>query len=121
MDYKLSVVRIFVTDWDRALNFYTETLEMALSFRDDAIGWAQLAAGGADLALERVDTADPEAAALIGRFVGVSLQVPDVLAAYELLLAKSVDFVGPPERQPWGGTLAHLRDPDGNVITLLGD
>jgi uncharacterized glyoxalase superfamily protein PhnB len=68
-----------------------------------------------------VDPNDPETAALVGRFAGVSLQVPDVLAAYELLLAKSVDFEGPPERQSWGGTLAHLRDPDGNVITLLGE
>ncbi len=26
-----------------------------------------------------------------------------------------------PEEQPWGGILAHLRDPDGNILTLLGN
>jgi hypothetical protein len=31
------------------------------------------------------------------------------------------DFVGPPEKEPWGGVLAHLRDPDGNILTLLGN
>jgi hypothetical protein len=31
-----------------------------------------------------------------------------------------VVFDGPPERQIWGGTLAHFRDHAGNVLTLLG-
>jgi hypothetical protein len=31
---------------------------------------------------------------------------------------RGVDFVGPPEKQPWGGVLAHLRDPDGDILTL---
>ncbi|MCC6917989.1 MAG: hypothetical protein IT548_02225 [Alphaproteobacteria bacterium] len=30
-------------------------------------------------------------------------------------------FLAPPERQPWGGTLAHFRDPSGNGLTLLGE
>jgi len=51
--------------------------------------------------------------------VGASLAVPDVEAEYRLLVARGVQFVEPPEKQPWGGTLAHLRDPDGNVITLV--
>jgi hypothetical protein len=28
--------------------------------------------------------------------------------------------LAPPEVMPWGGVLAHLRDPDGNVLTLVG-
>ncbi len=74
----------------------------------------------AQLVLERVDPSDSEGRALVGRFVGVSLEVPDVLATYERLVARGVDFVEPPEKQAWGGMLAHLRDPDGNVITLVG-
>ncbi|MDZ7685307.1 MAG: hypothetical protein U5O39_10170 [Gammaproteobacteria bacterium] len=30
-------------------------------------------------------------------------------------------YLGAPERQPWGGVLAHLKDPDGNIVTLLGN
>jgi lactoylglutathione lyase len=74
----------------------------------------------AQLVLERVDPSDAEGRALVGRFVGVTLEVPDVLATYEHLVARGVDFVEPPEKQPWGGILAHFRDPDGNVLTLSG-
>jgi predicted enzyme related to lactoylglutathione lyase len=120
VEYKLATVRVFVTDWERAIRFYSGTLEMAVAQRSDEWGWAQMATGEGQLALERVDAADDEGRALVGRFVGVSLQVPDVVATYEALAARGVEFVGPPERQPWGGILAHLRDPDGNVLTLLG-
>ena len=79
-----------------------------------------MATGEGQLALERVDPSDEESAALVGRFVGVSLQVPDILATYKTLVARGVDFIAPPEKQPWGAVLVHLRDPDGNVVTLLG-
>ena len=120
MDYKLSAVRIFVTDWERAISFYSKTLEMAVAHRSDEWGWAQMATGEGQLATERVDPADDEGRALVGRFVGVSLEVPDIFATYKILAERGVDFVGPPEKQLWGGVLAHLRDPDGNVLTLPG-
>ena len=120
MEYRLFVVRVFVRDWDRAIRFYTETLGIPTTFRSDEMGWAQLATGEGQLALERVAPDDAESDALVGRFVGVSLSVPDVQKAYETLVERGVAFLGPPEVQPWGGTLAHLRDPEGNVLTLLG-
>jgi len=120
MDYKLFAVRVFVTDWERALRFYTETLGMPVTFRSDETGWAHLATGAGQLALERVEPSDREGMALVGRFVGVSLQVGNLHGAYKTLLERGVEFDGPPEEQPWGGVLAHLRDPDGNVLTLLG-
>ncbi len=120
MEYKLFAVRVFVTDWDRAIRFYSETLGMPVAFRSDEIGWAQMATGEGQLALERVDPSDQEGQALIGRFVGVSLQVSDILMTYQTLAERGVEFLAPPEKQPWGGMLAHLRDPDGNILTLLG-
>ena len=118
--YKLYAVRIFVRDWQRALDFYAKTLGMPVAFASEDMGWAELATDGAHLALERARPDDPESEALVGRFVGVSLQVDDVAACYTDLRSKGVDFTAPPEKQPWGGTLAHLRDPEGNVLTLLG-
>jgi len=50
----------------------------------------------------------------------VSLTVDDVARTYEELAKRGVDFVSPPAKQPWGGVIAHFRDPDGNVLTLLG-
>ena len=119
MDYRLYAVRIFVTDWERAVRFYTETLGIPTSFRSDEDGWLQLATGEGQLALERADPDDAESTALVGRFLGTSLRVEDVRATYATLTERGVEFVEPPEPQPWGGVLAHLRDPDGNVLTLV--
>ncbi len=120
MDYKLFAVRVWVTDWDRALRFYTETLGIPTTFRGDDMGWAQLATGEGQLALERVEPGDKESEALVGRYVGVSLQVEDIHATHKTLVDRGVEFTTPPTKQPWGGVLAHLKDPDGNVLTLLG-
>jgi predicted enzyme related to lactoylglutathione lyase len=114
----LSFVRVFVRDWPRAVAFYAETLGIPVAFKSDEMGWAELATGEAHLALERSTPGGEED--LVGRFLGVSLSVENVDAAYAELRSRGVDFVGPPERMPWGGVLAHLRDPDGNVLTLVG-
>ncbi len=118
MEYKLCVVRVFVTDWTRAIDFYTNTLGMTPVFVGD--GWAEFATGEAHLALEHADPADEEHIDLVGRFVGVSLQVDDIYSRFAALTKHGVEFVGAPQKQPWGGVLAHFRDPDGNVLTLLG-
>jgi predicted enzyme related to lactoylglutathione lyase len=118
--YDVAVVRLFVHDWERAVRFYTEALGMALESRADEFGWAQFATGPCRLAIERLAADDPEARALVGRYVGVSLRVPDIHATYRTLSERGVEFLSPPEKQAWGGTLAHLRDPEGNVLTLLG-
>ena len=119
MNYKLYAVRIYVTDWDRALDFYSNTLGMPVAFAGADMGWAELDTGEAHLALQRVDPDDAEGNDLVGRFLSVSLQVDDIQATYETLRTRGVEFLEPPEAQPWGGVLAHFRDPDGNVLTLL--
>jgi catechol 2,3-dioxygenase-like lactoylglutathione lyase family enzyme len=129
MDCTLVVVRVFVRDWPRAVRFYTETLGIPLAFQSEELGWAQLATGQGQLALERftpeetgrLGEATGTDGALVGRFLGVSLAVGDIYAVYEELRAKGVEFLEPPEQMPWGGVLAHLRDPEGNVLTLVGD
>jgi predicted enzyme related to lactoylglutathione lyase len=122
LGYRLLLVRVFVRDFERAVRFYTETLGMTLSHRSDQIGWAQLGLGGADLALEldRGEGEDGEDEELVGRLVGVSLAVEDIEQTYATLRQRNVEFLGPPTKMPWGGVLAHLRDPDGNVLTLVG-
>ena len=117
---KLYAVRIFVRQWPEACAFYGETLGLTERFRNDDIGWAEYDLGGPAFGVERVQPGNADGEALIGRFVGVSLRVDDIDATYEALKAKGVAFTAPPEKQPWGGALAHFRDPDGNELTLLG-
>ena len=117
---KLYAVRIFVKHWEEACAFYGNTLGLEERFRNDEIGWAEYDLGGPCFGVERVASDDAEGLALVGRFVGVSLQVDDIGASYQSLSERGVPFKSPPEQQPWGGTLAHFEDPDGNVLTLLG-
>lgn len=127
MDYQLIIVRVFVSDFERALDFYTNVLGMQVAMRAEQFEWAQLDTGAAQLAIEHVPPAgdDEEGGeeddAMIGRFLGVSLAVSDIDATYETLRARGVEFDLAPTLMPWGGVLAHLRDPDGNVLTLVGE
>ena len=117
---QLYAVRIFVRQWPEACAFYGDTIGLTERFRNDEIGWAEYDLGGPCFGVERVRPGDTEGEALVGRFVGVSLRVDDIDAVYKSLSDKGVLFLGPPEKQDWGGSLAHFQDPDANVLTLLG-
>ena len=120
MTFSANLIRIFTSNWTEAVDFYRDVLGLALSYIDEELGWAQFDLETIDLGLERCDTEEPECAELVGRFVGLSIEVDDIDSVYEDLTRKGVEFVEPPEKQPWGGTLAHFKDPDKNVLTLLG-
>ena len=120
MDYKLYAVRVFTTDWDRSVAFYRDQVELGLKFADESMGWAEFDLGGPSLGIERVDGDDPETRNLVGRFIGISIAIPDMDQTYATLKERGVEFLSAPERQPWGGVLAHFKDPDDNVLTLLG-
>ena len=57
---KLYALRIFVNEWERACQFYEQTLGLPLKFKDSSMGWAEFDVGGASLALERVAEDDAE-------------------------------------------------------------
>ncbi|MFJ9348015.1 VOC family protein [Streptomyces sp. NPDC101237] len=47
------------------------------------------------------------------------MQVPDLAAAHEELLAKGVEIVRPPVTEPWGLVEMWIADPDGIRIVLV--
>jgi len=114
---KLHGVRIFVDDLAAARTFYLETLGLPLNWDMPELGAFGAGLENAELVVEHADAARGE---LIGRFLGVSLEVDDIAVHHRALADKGVVFEGPPTRQPWGGRLAHFRDPAGNTLTLLG-
>lgn len=118
--YKLYIVRVFSFKWEESLAFYRDVIGFPVVFADAEMGWAQFQLGSAHIGLERCSPDDQEAIDLVGRFVGTSIEVDDIQSTYESLISKGVEFVAPPAKQPWGGTLAHIKDPDGNILTLLG-
>jgi predicted enzyme related to lactoylglutathione lyase len=120
MTNKLYAVRIFSLHWDESLAFYRDLIGSPVKFSDETMGGAQFSLGNADLGLERVTADDPETAQLVGRFAGVSIEVDALDASFEDLKSRGVPFTAPPAQQPWGGSLAHFQDPDGNTHTRLG-
>ena len=110
-------VRVFVPDLAAARPFYRDQLGLAEAYGDDSVLVFRTAT--ANLIVEAADPNDPEEGPLIGRFVGVSFAVPDLRAAHAALTAKGVRFEAGPQEQDWGGTLAHVLDPAGNILTLV--
>ncbi|MFJ8938977.1 VOC family protein [Streptomyces sp. NPDC102365] len=51
--------------------------------------------------------------------VGLWLQVADVRAAYEELVAAGVEVDRPPVKEPWGLVEMWLTDPDGTRIAVV--
>lgn len=113
----IAAVRVWTTDLGVARRFYGGQLGLDETWSSDGV--ATFATGSAQLVVEQVQPGDEEGEALVGRFVGVSFTVGDVGAVVAQLAAAGVPIVGEPEAQPWGATLAHVADPDGNVLTLV--
>jgi predicted enzyme related to lactoylglutathione lyase len=77
--------------------------------------WIELAIPGAETGIVLFTPAGHEER--IGTFVNTSWEVDNVEKTYAELQGKGVEFVGPPEKQPWG-TFVILKDSEGNQIVL---
>jgi methylmalonyl-CoA/ethylmalonyl-CoA epimerase len=120
-------LRIALTtrDYERLVNFYCEGLGIQPAARwNNGQGQALVLEMG-KATLEIFDEAQAEAVdkieadQRISGTVRFALQVPDVKAAMQNLLAHGATLVHPPVRTPWGDTNVRLRDPDGMQITLF--
>jgi catechol 2,3-dioxygenase-like lactoylglutathione lyase family enzyme len=116
---KVYGIQILVDDIAAARRFYAETLGLPVEWDLPDFGAFGVKADPVLFIVTTHTQGNPPSAAP-GRFLGVSIGVEDIEAAYRDLSAKGVPFEGAPEKQPWGGTLAHFRDPSGNILTLLG-
>jgi catechol 2,3-dioxygenase-like lactoylglutathione lyase family enzyme len=114
----VQAIRIFVSDLDRARQFYSDILE--LDEHSVETTYVVYGLAGVDVVIEAAPLGDPEAEGLVGRLLAVSFQVDDIVETHRRLLERGVSFLQPPEAQPWGGTLAFFYDPDGNILTLVG-
>ena len=109
----IAYVNLFVSDIDRAVEFYTLTLGLKLNFSDSEHGYASIGAGSIQLGLAVTDSRE-----LLGRHTGIGLAVEDLEAEHKRLKELGVTFESPPTRQPWGGFMALMNDPDGNIFYL---
>jgi predicted enzyme related to lactoylglutathione lyase len=112
---RIVAVRLFVEDVAAARSFYADLLALPAVSLEPAV---LVFDAGPLLIVEQAD-AEARAEGLVGRFAGVSLGVSDIEALHTTLKTSGCAIVGPPERQSWGGTLMHVKDPGGNIVSFV--
>lgn len=112
---ELAYINIFVSDLDRAVAFYKDHLGLNLQFASPEHRYASFSTGSIRLGIALVA---PEQKDLIGRHTGVGFTVVDLYAEYTRLSERGAKFEMPPTKQPWGGSMALIADPDGNIFYL---
>jgi catechol 2,3-dioxygenase-like lactoylglutathione lyase family enzyme len=115
--WMLNTVRLFVTDIERAKQFYCDLLEMPLKADGRENGFLLFDLGSVSLVVEKATEGSEND--LVGRFAGLSFSVEDVNKVYRDLATRGVEFMGKPQVQPWGGTTVSLLDPDHNGLSLV--
>ncbi|HEY5981947.1 MAG TPA: VOC family protein [Anaerolineales bacterium] len=120
-------LRIALTtpDFERLVRFYTDGLgiEPAAFWQNDGGHGVMVELGQATM--EIFDEAQARAIdqVEVGRRISgqvrLALQVPDLKAATDRLLAHGAALVGPPVHTPWGDENVRLQDPDGMQVTLF--
>ena len=108
----IATVWLPVSDMDRALQFYSETLGMDIEQQEE--DWSMVHAGAVSIGLNGRDEETPggEGGAIIAFRAS-----DDIEAAVEALSAEGVEIAGGVTEHPWG-KVATFRDPDGNELQL---
>ena len=126
-NYPIRELRVALTtrDYERLVKFYCDGLGIEpVAIWNNGQGQALvLNMGNATLEIfdeTQAETIDQlEAGQRISGQIRFALQVPDLKAAMERLLAHGAKLVHPPVMTPWGDYNARLQDPDGMQVTLF--
>ena len=118
-------VALTTSDYERLVKFYSAGLgiEPAAIWNNDGGKALILDMGKATLELfdeRQAEVIDQlEAGQRVSGQIRFALQVPDLHAAMERLLAHGATLVHEPVRTPWGDINVRLQDTDGMQITLF--
>jgi predicted enzyme related to lactoylglutathione lyase len=108
---------IVTPDVDRLLTFYTGVLGATETMRypdDGPVFYVGLQVGDAELGLSSDGSVVPGEP---GRML-LSIEVDDVDALLPRVTELGGQAPGPANDMPWGQRVAHVKDPDGNVVNL---
>jgi len=118
-------VALTAADFERCVKFYCDGLgiEPAAVWNNDGGHAVMIEMGHATLELfdeaqaQAIDQV--EAGRRLSGQVRLALQVPDLQAALDRLLAHGATLVHDPVLTPWGDRNVRLQDPDGMQVTLF--
>ena len=114
----IKFVSIPTTDQDRAVKFWTDTVGFRVLTDqpfDEKQRWIELRVGTSDTRL--VLFAFDESGLKPGGAFNGAMACDSVERTYDELSKRGVEFLSPPQKQPWG-TFATFKDPDGNQFVL---
>jgi predicted enzyme related to lactoylglutathione lyase len=121
----VGTVSLFVSDQDRAKQFYTQVLGMDLRqdqplFPGASNRWVAVAPPGAktEIVLYLPDQNWEHYQQVVGKSQAMTIDVSDMATLHADLKAKGVEFLQEPDPQPWG-TYATIRDSEGNSLILV--
>ena len=122
---RIGTVCVFVSNQDRAKDFYTRILGFELRSDEPLYPgapnrWVAVAPKGAqtDIILYLPDENWEHYKQVVGKSQALTLNVTGMAALYRDLKAKGVRFVQEPNIQPWG-TYATILDSEGNSLILV--
>ena len=120
---QVKIVSLLVTDYDEAIQFYTQKLGFKV-IEDAAYGdrrWITLSLPGDDVALALELAKNDDDLAVVGKQGGsfplLALETADCVGEYKALKARGVTFHGEPATGPWG-TGVLLEDLYGNKLFM---
>jgi len=121
----VGTVSVFVSDQERAKEFYTNILGFELRadaplFPGATARWIAVAPQGAqtEIILYLPDENWSHYRQVVGKSQAITLDVADMATVHEQLKARDVVFVQEPDVQPWG-TFAMIEDSEGNTLLLV--
>jgi lactoylglutathione lyase len=115
---KLSDARLLVDDFGAAFRFYRDELGLEPVFGGESSGYASFGVGNGTIAIfERSEQGPVVELRGPGDATIVVLEVDDAATLAERWRAHVV--AGPVARPDWGGRVAYLRDPSGNLLELF--
>ena len=116
-DFQIGLIKIPVTDFDKATAYYREVIGLEEEFAVAEYGWAQYKTGNLPLCLYVVGMGGGEGTP--GHEVGFHLTVNDIQAFYDQLAAHGAQFASEIVGSADGGQFFMLQDPDGNTFKVI--
>jgi len=118
-----AIFQLFVSDINKAKAWYVKMFGAKIIENYPKYKCALISIGGT-----QIDMGQPspnwglnwrDAKKLIGKQIGLLLEVKNAKAEYERLQKKGVKFIIRPKKMPWGEIIADFKDLDGNRLRLI--
>jgi predicted enzyme related to lactoylglutathione lyase len=115
---RLWLTMIHVSDMDRALKFYHETLGLPVALVAEMFNHAEV---GPKEPLAKLGIHVDKKRSRRKRRTGIVFDTDDIYALHERLSEQGVKFTLKPTKMPWGGIVADFLDPDNNELEVVQD